>query len=65
MIVNGVAYNVLWARFKVGTSLFLPCLKAEEARQEVIEVTSRLGFKVQMKLVVEEGIRGLRVWRVR
>ena len=65
MRVNGVIYNVLWARFKVGTSLFVPCLNVDEAREEITEVTKRLGFKVQIKLVIEDGIRGLRVWRVR
>jgi hypothetical protein len=29
----------------------------------VLAVTKRLGFKVAIKAVIEDGIKGLRVWR--
>ena len=35
------------------------------AKEEIKTVTRRLGYKVVMKLVIEEGVRGLRVWRIR
>lgn len=65
MRVDGVSYNIDWARFKVGCSFFIPVLNAEDAKARVQEVADRLEFAVAMKIVIEEGIRGLRVWRVR
>jgi hypothetical protein len=65
MIVDGVSYDVDWRKFKVGGSVFFPCTHADVAREDVKTVTRRLGFKVVMKLVIEEGIRGLRVWRIK
>ena len=37
----------------------------EEGKQNIRAVTKRLGFRVVMKPVIEEGIKGLRVWRTR
>jgi hypothetical protein len=64
MKVNGVSFNVDWTQFKVGWSFFIPCFHVEEGKQEVKQVTRRLGYRVAIKVVIEEGIRGLRVWRL-
>lgn len=64
MRVDGVEYVIDWENFTVGSSFFLPCLRDEEGRQRVEQKMNRLGFKVLIKVVVEDGIRGLRVWRV-
>lgn len=65
MRVNQLSYNVDWTKFKVGWSFFIPCLRTEEGKQEVLKVTNRFGYKVAIKVVIEDGIRGLRIWRVR
>jgi pyruvate carboxylase len=65
MVVDGVTHEVNWRKFEVGASFFIPCIHAPEAREDVKKVTRRLGFKVMMKVVIEGGIRGLRVWRIR
>lgn len=65
MLVNNLSYNVEWRLFKVGTSFFIPCIRIEEGRAQVKKVTRRLGFRVLIKPVIEDGIKGLRVWRVR
>lgn len=65
MLVNSLSYDVDWRRFKVNTSFFVPCLRVEEGREQVKRVTRRLGFRVRVKPVIEDGIKGLRVWRVR
>ena len=65
MRVDGVSYNVDWARFKIGCSFFVLCLHAESAKASILEVVQRLEFGVVMRVVIEEGIRGLRVWRVK
>lgn len=65
MVVDGITYNVNWRKFAVGASFFIPCIHAQEAREDVRKLTRRLGFRVAIKLVIEDGIRGLRIWRVR
>jgi hypothetical protein len=63
MRINDLDYQINWRKFKRGTSFFVPCLKLEESKTTVLAVTKRLGFKVAIKAVIEDGIKGLRVWR--
>jgi len=65
MQVEGVNYEVNWKAFKRGTSIFIPCLDPRRAKAQVIVVTKRLKLKVLTKVVIEDGIRGLRIWRER
>jgi hypothetical protein len=64
MIVEGVSYQISWRKFRRGTSIFIPCLDGTKARGEVMVVLKRLRIKVVSKVSIEEGIRGLRIWKV-
>lgn len=64
MKVETVSYLVNWRKFKPGTSFFVPCIDSEAARRSVAEVARRLRMKVITKVVIQDGIKGLRVWRV-
>lgn len=64
MQVEKVSYQINWKAFRRGTSIFIPCLDPARAKREVSPVMQRLRFKVVMKPVVEDSIRGLRIWRV-
>jgi hypothetical protein len=64
MQIEGVTYEVDWRKFKRGKSLFFPCLDAERAREQLFTTTNRLQIKVLTKVVLVDGIRGLRVWRL-
>jgi hypothetical protein len=63
MQIEGVSYDVNWRAFKKGTSLFFPCLDQDRAETQLMVVMNRLRLKVLVKHVIEDGIRGLRVWR--
>jgi hypothetical protein len=65
MKVNGLEYRVDWKKFRVGASFFVPCLHLAKSKETVAAVTKRLGYKVLIKPVIEEGIKGLRVWRIK
>jgi acetyl/propionyl-CoA carboxylase alpha subunit len=65
MKVNGLEYRVDWRKFRVGASFFVPCLHLAKSKEAVTAVTKRLGYKVLIKPVIEEGIKGLRVWRIK
>lgn len=64
MRVEGVSYRINWEAFQRGMSIFIPCLDTPRARQVVHETTRRLKLKVLIKVAVEDGIKGLRIWRV-
>jgi hypothetical protein len=64
MLIEGVTYEINWRGFKKGTSVFFPCLDPDRAKAQLMVVTERLKVKVLTKVVIEENIRGLRVWRM-
>ena len=64
MKVHGISFEIDWAKFKPGRTFFIPCLDLEEAKREVKLVAKRLRYSVEMKGVVENGVKGLRVWRI-
>jgi hypothetical protein len=64
MQVEGVSYNVNWKAFKRGSSIFIPCLDCKRGKKTVQEVLKRLQIKALFKTVIEDGIQGLRIWRL-
>jgi hypothetical protein len=64
MLVEKVSYQVNWKKFKKGGSFFVPCLDPSEAKKEIALTTQRLRYNILTKVVIEEGVRGLRIWRV-
>jgi hypothetical protein len=64
MRVEKVSYQINWKTFRRGTSFFIPCLDPRPAKKAIREATRRLKYNTLMKVVIEEGIRGVRVWRI-
>jgi hypothetical protein len=64
MLVEKVSYQVNWKKFRKGGSFFIPCLDPPEAKKEIALTTQRLRYNILTKVVIEEGVRGLRIWRV-
>ena len=64
MKIESVSYRINWKKFKKGYSFFVPCIDPEAAREVVSKVSKRLKFDFVSKVVIEEGVKGLRVWRV-
>lgn len=64
MQIEGVTYQVNWRRFKRGTSVFFPCLDYDRAKAQLMVVMKRLKLNVLIKPTIEDGVRGLRVWRM-
>ena len=64
MLVEQVSYKVNWKNFTKGKSFFIPCLEPLGAKRTVLKTTKRLKMDVLVKVVIEEGVRGLRIWRL-
>jgi len=63
MRIDGVSYELDWQEFTIGSSFFVPCVGVTAAKERIERKMARLGFAVIVKIVVEDGVRGLRVWR--
>jgi hypothetical protein len=63
MQIEGVTYEINWRAFRKGASMFFPCLDQVRAKTQLMVVLKRLRIKVLVKPSIENGIRGLRVWR--
>lgn len=64
MKVHGINFEIDWSKFKPGRSFFIPCLDLEAAKKQVKAVAKRLQYSVEMRGVIEDGVKGLRVWRI-
>lgn len=64
MRIEKVSYRINWAKFKRNTSFFIPCIDEKAAKEQVEQVAKRLRLNVVHKIVIEEGVKGLRVWHV-
>jgi hypothetical protein len=64
MKIETVNYSIDWSKFHIGYSIFVPCIDHKAAFAEVHRVTKRLKIPVVTKVVIEEGVKGLRVWRI-
>lgn len=64
MIVEKISYELDWKAFKRGTSFFVPCLGGRKTKNEVKAYFANHNINTVSKLVIENGIKGLRVWRM-
>ncbi len=64
MIVEKVTYEINWSKFRAGYSFFIPCLNPRKSRKDIVNVTKRLGYKTATKVVIVDGVRGIRIWRI-
>ena len=64
MKIETVSYQINWRNFKRGYSFFVPCIDHAAAREAMSKVSKRLKMDFVSKVVIEEGVKGLRIWRV-
>ena len=63
MKIDGVTYELNWREFRIGSSFFIPCVGTVAAKQLIETKMRRLEYAVIVKIVVENEVKGLRVWR--
>ena len=64
MVIETLSYKINWRSFNKGCSFFVPCIDTAAAKDTVLRTTKRLKFDVVMRVEIQEGVKGLRVWRV-
>ena len=65
MLIHGLNFDINWSKFVVGASFFIPCLDTDGATIQVKRTIKRLRYKIKIQVVVEKGIQGLRIWRIK
>ena len=64
VLTNGVDYQIKWPDFQPGTSIFIPAVDTKSAIAAIKRESDRLEFEFVHKIVVEDGIMGIRIWRL-
>jgi hypothetical protein len=64
MRIQSKLIEVEWNKFVPYSSFFIPCLDVRAMKQQVKAECKRMKFKVLIKVVTENRIRGIRVWRL-
>lgn len=62
--IEGIEFHVLWDEFDRGYSFFIPCLDRKRAEVVMKRVAASLLLEVVTQHRIEEGIRGVRMWRL-
>lgn len=61
---DGVPILIAWDRMRVGDSVFIPCVNTSAARKQLKGVFARRGWQSRVRILDENHIWGLRIWRV-
>ena len=60
---DGVRVVVNWDKFLPNTSVFIPCVNTDNAKQQIKHVCDDLGYETTIKIVFDNGKLGVRIWR--
>lgn len=64
MLSNGLSYHIQWEEFKPGASIFIPAIDVKDLIAVMTKESERLDFQFVHKIVVEDGVKGVRFWRL-
>ena len=60
---DGVRIVVNWDNMSVGASIFIPCINARKAREQVNVIFKTKGWQYKAKTIIENNKLGVRIWR--
>lgn len=60
---DGVRIVVRWDKMGVGASVFVPCINARKAREQVNVIFKRKSWQYKAKTTIESNKLGVRIWR--
>lgn len=62
--IHTIEFDIDWDEFKMYSSFFIPALNWRQAKEIITEEAKERGFKVIIRLSIEDNVQGIRVWRV-
>lgn len=60
---DGVRVKIAWDVWDVGMSTFIPCIATNRAINQMKEVAFYKNVTMVHKVVIEDGVFGIRFWR--
>ena len=60
---DGVRIIVKWDDMVTGSSVFIPCINTQEAMRQSAKVLIDKDYKTEARVVIENKILGIRIWR--
>ena len=60
---DGLRVTVNWDNMDVKSSIFVPCIDTEKAKNQLQKLAERKKWKFDMQVCIENKKLGLRVWR--
>lgn len=60
---DGVRIVIDWNKFVVGSSMFIPCINTTAAVRQITTITNDRLQQITTKIVIENDLLGVRVWR--
>ncbi len=61
---DGVAIRIAWDEFVPGASVFVPCINTQAAVDQILYVAKLQKKQLETRVTIENGLYGVRVWRV-
>ena len=60
---DGIRIVINWSNMNVGSSVFIPCINARKAREQVNVIFKRKSWQYKAKTTIESNKLGVRIWR--
>jgi hypothetical protein len=54
---------IQWDKMVVGASVFIPCIDTEKAKEQLAKVAELKSWQVEIRVRIEDGMFGVRIWR--
>jgi hypothetical protein len=61
---DGVHITVNWNKLVVGASVFIPCINIEKAKEQLKRVAQMKQYETTTHICIENGMWGVRMWRL-
>lgn len=62
---DGVRIVVDWDKFRIDSSVFIPCLNTKEAIRQFRERGKFQASELHEQVLIENGYYGVRIWRIK
>jgi len=62
--IEGVRVVIDWDEFIVGSSFFIPCIDDSSVKNKLATLAAAQEIKIKTRARIENGLWGVRVWRV-
>jgi hypothetical protein len=62
--VDGELFYINWVKFRKDSSFFIPCIQCNKLRKQIMTKATIACVPINCRYVVENKVKGIRVWRV-